>query len=88
MTANYHHHGVHFINGVLVSAQSAERIAVIDPTTEDVFGSVPAGTVDEVDAAVRAACAAFESWSATPPAVRAKYLTTTRCALPTTRSTA
>ena len=39
-----------------------------------VFGRVPEGTAADVDAAVAAAKAAFESWSQTPVDVRAKYL--------------
>jgi acyl-CoA reductase-like NAD-dependent aldehyde dehydrogenase len=69
------HHDQHYINGAWVVGQSNEKIEVIDPATEQVTGSVPAGTAAEVDAAVQAARAAFESWAKTSPEVRQKYLT-------------
>jgi aldehyde dehydrogenase (NAD+) len=45
-------------------------IDVINPATEEVIAAVPAGTTAEVDAAVRAARAAFPAWSGTPVAER------------------
>jgi aldehyde dehydrogenase (NAD+) len=54
----------HVIAGELVDAAS-DRIEVINPATEEVIASVPAGTPAEVDAAVSAAVSAFPSWSAT-----------------------
>ena len=50
---------------------AAERIEVRNPATEQVIGSVPAGTAADVDAAVAAASQAFESWAATPVTDRA-----------------
>jgi aldehyde dehydrogenase (NAD+) len=52
-------------------AGSGERIEVVNPATETVIASVPAGTSSEVDAAVMAARAAFDSWAARPAADRA-----------------
>lgn len=49
-----------FINGQWVPAAGAEAIEVIDPSTEEAFGAVPAGTAADVDAAVAAARAAFD----------------------------
>lgn len=49
-----------FINGQWVPAAGTEAIAVIDPSTEEAFGAVPAGTAEDVDAAVAAARAAFD----------------------------
>jgi aldehyde dehydrogenase (NAD+) len=60
----------HVIAGALVDTAS-ERIEVINPATEQVIASVPAGTAADVDAAVSAATAAFPAWSATPVAERA-----------------
>ena len=65
----------HYINGSWAQAQSPDRIEVVDPSDEQVIGSVPAGTPAEVDTAVKAARAAFESWAATSVEDRAKYLT-------------
>uniref|UniRef100_A0A453DSB7 Aldehyde dehydrogenase domain-containing protein n=1 Tax=Aegilops tauschii subsp. strangulata TaxID=200361 RepID=A0A453DSB7_AEGTS len=49
------------------------------PTTEASIGEIPAGTSEDVDAAVAAARAALKrnrgrDWSRAPGAVRAKYL--------------
>jgi len=60
----------HFINGVEHS-ESAESIDVLNPATEEVIGSVPAGTAEDADAAVAAAAAAFDSWAARTPRERA-----------------
>ena len=59
----------HVIAGEMVDGP--ERIEVINPATEQVMGSVPAGTPAEVDAAVAAATAAFPGWSGTSVADRA-----------------
>ena len=47
---------------------------VFDPSTGDRTSQVPLATATEVDAAVRAAAAAFPAWSRTPPVVRARVL--------------
>lgn len=49
-------------------------IDVVDSTTEEVMGSVPAGTAEDVDRAVRAAAAAFPEWSSTSREERSKLL--------------
>ncbi|MFI9006574.1 aldehyde dehydrogenase family protein [Actinosynnema sp. NPDC053489] len=41
-------------------------IEVVNPTTEEVIGTVHAGTAGDVDAAVTRAVAAFPGWAATP----------------------
>ena len=53
---------------------SDERLAVFSASTEDQIGSVPAGQPADVDQAVAAARAAFDDWSARPPADRAAWL--------------
>ncbi|HEY0636142.1 MAG TPA: aldehyde dehydrogenase family protein [Pseudonocardiaceae bacterium] len=53
----------HVIGGEEVDG--GERIAVVNPATEEEIASVPAGGPAEVDAAVAAARAAFGAWSAT-----------------------
>jgi acyl-CoA reductase-like NAD-dependent aldehyde dehydrogenase len=45
-----------------VDARSGESMAVIDPATEEVIDSVPAGGQEDVDAAVAAARAALPEW--------------------------
>ena len=64
-----------YVGGRWVPAASAGTIDVENPATEQVFGSVPAGTQQDVDAAVAAARSGLEQWAATPPAVRAAALT-------------
>jgi aldehyde dehydrogenase (NAD+) len=62
-----------YIDGAWV-ASGTGSIEVIDASTEQVMGSIPEGTAADVDRAVAAAAAAFESWSSTPSDERAKYL--------------
>jgi acyl-CoA reductase-like NAD-dependent aldehyde dehydrogenase len=50
------------------------RIEVIEPATEEVMASVPRAGVEETDAAVARAKAAFPAWRAVAPADRAKLL--------------
>jgi hypothetical protein len=63
-----------YINGAWVSSTGTDTAEVVDSATEAVIGSVPMGTSADVDAAVAAARAAFDSWSNTPVDIRAKYL--------------
>jgi betaine-aldehyde dehydrogenase len=63
-----------FINGQWVAPASKETIDVHNAGTGEVMGKVPAGGEKDIDAAVAAARAAFEGWSATPAAERAGYL--------------
>ncbi|MFB8027887.1 MULTISPECIES: aldehyde dehydrogenase family protein [unclassified Streptomyces] len=60
-----------YIGGEWRPASGQDTIAVVNPADEQVIGHVPAGTAEDVDAAVRAARAAFPGWAATPPAERA-----------------
>jgi acyl-CoA reductase-like NAD-dependent aldehyde dehydrogenase/predicted RNA polymerase sigma factor len=63
-----------YIDGAWVASASSETIPVVNPTTAEVIGSVPAGDAVDVDRAVSAARAAFEGWSQTPVAERAAFL--------------
>ncbi len=54
-----------YINGEWVSATGDGVIEVVNPATEEVIGSVPVGSQDDVDTAVTAARAAFPTWRAT-----------------------
>ena len=63
-----------FINGQWVKSAGTGTIDVINSTTEEVMGSIPEGTADDVNAAVAAAKAAFESWSTTSVEDRRRYL--------------
>ena len=47
---------------------------VVNPATEDVVGLAPEASVDQVEAAARAAAEAFPAWSRTQPSERAELL--------------
>jgi acyl-CoA reductase-like NAD-dependent aldehyde dehydrogenase len=47
---------------------------VVNPATEDVVGLAPEASVDQVEAAARAAAEAFPAWSRTQPSVRGELL--------------
>ena len=70
-----------FIGDSWQSPESAERIAVENPATEEILGHVPAGTAGDVDRAVAAARAAFDGWAATPMAERGAVLDRLHAAL-------
>ncbi|MCQ4208998.1 aldehyde dehydrogenase family protein [Streptomyces longispororuber] len=71
------HEGM-YIGGEWRAAVGGETIAVVNPADESVIGHVPAGTAEDVDAAVRAARAAFPAWAATAPAERAAKIAALR----------
>ncbi|MER6914675.1 aldehyde dehydrogenase family protein [Streptomyces sp. NPDC000594] len=64
------HNGM-YIGGAWRPAATGDTIEVVDPVTEEVIAEVPAGTAEDIDAAVRAARAALPGWASTPPAARA-----------------
>jgi aldehyde dehydrogenase (NAD+) len=70
-----------YIDGAWRPAAGDERIEVVNPADEQVIATVPAGTAQDVDEAVRAARAAFPGWAATAPAERAARITALRDAL-------
>ncbi|MFD1658461.1 aldehyde dehydrogenase family protein [Streptomyces caeni] len=70
-----------YIDGAWRAATGPDVIEVVNPVDEQVIGRVPAGTVEDIDAAVRAARAALPAWAATAPAERAARLTALRDAL-------
>jgi aldehyde dehydrogenase (NAD+) len=63
-----------FVGGEWVEPQGSETIDVVNPTTEEVMGTIPACAPGDADRAVRAARDAFESWSQTSRSERASYL--------------
>ncbi|MER7957007.1 aldehyde dehydrogenase family protein [Streptomyces sp. NPDC096030] len=67
-------HDAMYIGGEWRPAASTDTIPVVGPADERIIGHVPAGTAEDVDAAVRAARTAFPGWAATPPAERAKLI--------------
>ncbi|MEV4039400.1 aldehyde dehydrogenase family protein [Streptomyces umbrinus] len=67
-----------YIDGEWRPAAGTDTIAVVNPADEQVIAHVPAGTADDVDAAVRAARGALSAWAATPPAERAARIAALR----------
>ncbi len=63
-----------FIGGEWADPVGSGTLEVINSTTEEVMGTIPEGTAEDVDAAVTAARATFAGWSATPREERAGYL--------------
>ena len=63
-----------YVDGRWIASTGIETIAVIDPTTAQAMGSVPAGSAADVDAAVAAATRAFPGWSEVSASERGRYL--------------
>jgi acyl-CoA reductase-like NAD-dependent aldehyde dehydrogenase len=63
-----------FIGGEWVEPEGSESIEVINSTTEEAMGTIPACVAADADRAVVAARDAFESWSQTSREERAGYL--------------
>jgi acyl-CoA reductase-like NAD-dependent aldehyde dehydrogenase len=63
-----------FIGGEWVEPEGSETIEVINSTTEEAMGTIPACVAADADRAVVAARDAFESWSQTSREERAGYL--------------
>jgi len=63
-----------FIGGEWVEPEGGETIDVINSTTEEVMGSIPACTPGDAERAVAAAREAFDPWSQTSREERAGYL--------------
>lgn len=59
-----------FIGGRSVPATGTERMPLLDPVTEAVYGELPISDGADVDAAYAAASAAFPLWRDTTPADR------------------
>jgi acyl-CoA reductase-like NAD-dependent aldehyde dehydrogenase len=63
-----------YIDGTWVAPSGNESIDVVNATTEEVMGTIPQSTPEDVDKAVKAARKAFDSWSTTSVEDRAKFL--------------
>ena len=63
-----------YIGGAWVRPTASETLPLVNPATGEPLGRVPLSGTAEVDAAVRAARAAFPAWRATPPVIRARFL--------------
>ncbi len=72
--ARHEHRFGHFINGGWLAPAGGEYIDTVDPSTGEKLASVAQGSSADIDAAVRAAKAAFPKWRALAPHTRARYL--------------
>jgi aldehyde dehydrogenase (NAD+) len=63
-----------FIGGAWVEPRGGETIEVVNPTTEEVMGTIPGCSPEDADRAVAAAREAFDTWSQTPREERARYI--------------
>src|SRR5215813_366721 len=63
----------HFLNGRVVAGNGTTG-DVFNPATGELSGKVALGGAAEVDAAVKAAAAAWPAWAATPPLRRARVM--------------
>lgn len=62
------------INGELVDAASGATYDVVNPATGAAYATAPASATEDVDRAMRAADAAFETWGDTTPRERQEAL--------------
>jgi acyl-CoA reductase-like NAD-dependent aldehyde dehydrogenase len=62
-----------YIDGAWTAPSTSETVEVIDSATEEVIGTVPLAGPADVDAAVRAARAAFAEWSQVSISERTKF---------------
>src|SRR5580700_11464138 len=63
-----------YIGGAWVPSTGTGTLEVIDSNNEEVIGTIPEGTVEDVDRAVNAAAEAFYDWSNTSAEERGKLL--------------
>jgi malonate-semialdehyde dehydrogenase (acetylating)/methylmalonate-semialdehyde dehydrogenase len=63
-----------FIGGEWRKSNSSEVVDVFNPANAEILAKVPLAQADDVDAAVKAAAAAFPAWRRTPPQERIQYL--------------
>ena len=64
-----------YVDGAWIPSTGSGTLPVTNPFTEEVIGTVPDGTVEDVDKAVQAATRAFEGWSRTSLDDRVKACT-------------
>ncbi len=63
-----------FIGGAWVEPSGSESIEVVNPTSEETIGTIPACSPEDADRAVAAAREAFDSWSQTSREARAGHI--------------
>jgi betaine-aldehyde dehydrogenase len=65
---------LNFVNGQFTDAASGRASNVVDPSTGEAYATAPVSDAADVDAALRAAAAAFDAWRDTTPAERSLAL--------------
>ena len=63
-----------FVNGKFVDSKSGKTTELVNPATGKVFATAPNSNEADVDAALKAAAAAFPGWRDSTPSVRQKAL--------------
>ncbi|MGB4862254.1 MAG: aldehyde dehydrogenase family protein [Tepidiformaceae bacterium] len=63
-----------YINGTWAKPAGSDTIEIVNPATEETIVTLPLGTVEDANAAVAAAKAAFPAWSQTTTEERAVYI--------------
>ncbi|MEM7655789.1 MAG: aldehyde dehydrogenase [Bacteroidota bacterium] len=63
-----------YINGQWVASSSTQEDQILNPSTEEVVGTVADGTAEDAISALEAATAAQKSWREVPPRKRAELL--------------
>ena len=63
-----------YYGGAWHQPKAGVYLETINPTYNEAITTAPVADADDVDAAVRAAHAAFPAWAATPPVERGRYL--------------
>ena len=63
-----------FVEGKWVESASGRTFDLVDPATGDTFAEAPVSGPEDVDRAMKAATAAFESWKTTTPSDRQRAL--------------
>src|SRR3954467_14181107 len=64
-----------YVDGAWIASTGTGTLPITNPFTEEVIGTVPEGTPEDVDKAATAAARAFEEWSQTSLDDRVKYCT-------------
>ncbi|MFC4314569.1 CoA-acylating methylmalonate-semialdehyde dehydrogenase [Steroidobacter flavus] len=64
----------HWVGGKAVPGEQTRAGDVFDPSTGEVTARVPFASLEELDACVRTARAAYPAWAATPPLRRARVM--------------
>src|SRR5262245_52619241 len=65
---------LNYINGAWRRSAAEEHIDILNPASAEVIATMPLSPAADVDAAARAAAAAFREWRQTPAGERVQYL--------------